>query len=259
MKAVLGFVLVLCHLGATQAWNCQEAPRLYNARQIEASQGKVLARGSSNRVYFLSGKSWYRLGSVSLKHVSIGSAGIWGVDSANRVYKFVAGEFLPSTGTLLHQVDAGGNGQVVGLTPTTNTTYCLISTSAASYKGVGSLSWRSLGRAMKHYSCGPYGCWGVDSNNRVYVSQVSPTACSSSAWSLVSGRPMHMIDVSTDGRVFGVTTTGLVYQRTHVSSSRPQGLTWSSVPMCMPVTSLTYDLGQLWILTKSGLLLQCTH
>nr|XP_057933129.1 fish-egg lectin-like [Doryrhamphus excisus] len=259
MKAVIAFLLVLCHLGATGAWSCQEAPRLYYTRQIEASQGKVLARTSSNRVYFLSGKSWYRLGSVSLKDVSVGPAGIWGVDSSNRVHKFIAGEFLPSTGALLQQVDAGGNGQVVGLTPT-NYTHCLRSTYAAPYKGVGSLSWSSMGRVMKDYSCGPrFGCWGVDQSNRVYVSQVSPTTCGSSSWTLVTGFTMSMIDVSTDGSVFGVTTNGLVYQRTGISSHRPQGTSWVSVPMCMAVSSLSYDLGQLWVLTNSGLLLQCSH
>ncbi|XP_061817238.2 fish-egg lectin-like [Nerophis lumbriciformis] len=259
MKATVSFLLVLCHLAATRAWTCKEAPRLSSARQIAAGQGQVLARSSYNRVYFLSGTSWYRLGSVSLKDVSVGPSGIWGVDYTNRVYKFVAGEFRPSSGPLLQQVDAGGDGQVVGLTPTSNLTYCLRSNYASAFKGVGSLSWNSLGRTMKSYSCGPlYGCWGVDQSNRLYVSQVSPTTCSSSGWSLVSAS-MSMIDVGADGSVFAVTTSGLVYQRTGISRSRPQGVGWSSVPMCMAITSVSYDLGQLWALTSSGLLLQCSH
>lgn len=77
-----------------------------------------------------------------------------------------------SSGLYMQQVDAGGNDQVVGVAPTYGT-YCLKSTIASAYRGVGSLSWSSLSRTMGYYSCGPlYGCWGVDRSNQVYVTQV---------------------------------------------------------------------------------------
>ncbi|XP_072233113.1 fish-egg lectin-like [Leuresthes tenuis] len=73
----------------------------FPASQIDAGQGKVVLRDRHSRAYFLSGSHWYRLGSVYLKHVLVGDAGIWGVDYANRVYKYIAGEFVRSNASLL--------------------------------------------------------------------------------------------------------------------------------------------------------------
>lgn len=260
MKAVAVFLLVLCYLAVSHAWTCREAPRLSNVRQIDAGQGKVVASTSSNYAYFLIGSYWYRLGSARLKHVSVGPAGMWGVDSSNRVHKYVAGNFVQSSGLSMQQVDAGGDGQVVGVTPSSHSTYCLRSSSASTYKA-GSLSWSSLSRTMKYYSCGPlYGCWGVDSSHRVYVTQrITPTSCSTYSWTSVSGISAKMIEVGTDGSVFAVTTTGQVYQRNGISSSRPYGSSWSRIPMCMAMNHLSYDLGQLWVVTSGGLLMQCSH
>ncbi|KAM7366879.1 hypothetical protein PAMP_014817 [Pampus punctatissimus] len=213
MKAVAVFLLVLCYLAVSHAWNCKVAPRLYNVKQVDAGQGKVVARDSNYYVYFLSGSSWYRLGSLRLKHVSVGPAGMWGTDTSNKVYKYIAGNFVGATGLSMQQVDAGGDGQVVGVS-SSQSSYCLRSSLALAYKGVGSLSWNSLSRTMRYYSCGPlYGCWGVDTSNRVYTQRITPTSCSGTGWIYVSGISAKMIEVATDGSVFAVATNGQVYQR----------------------------------------------
>ncbi len=81
------------------AWKCGDAPRLYNAVQIDAGQGQVVARDTSSYVYFLIGAYWQRMTtSVRFRHVSVGPAGLWGSGTTNKVYKYVAGNFLPSTG-----------------------------------------------------------------------------------------------------------------------------------------------------------------
>lgn len=46
------------------------------------------------------------LGTVPLKHVSAGPAGIWGADPSNKVYKYVAGDFVPSEGKGGHAAPA---------------------------------------------------------------------------------------------------------------------------------------------------------
>ncbi|XP_018559505.1 fish-egg lectin-like [Lates calcarifer] len=260
MKAVAAFLLVLCYLAGSHAWNCKEAPRLYYPKQIDAGQGQVVAIDKYNRAYYLSGSSWYRLGSVSLKHVSVGPAGIWGTDNSNKVYKYIGGDFKLAKGLSLEQVDAGGDGQVVGITPSTHTVYCLRDIDTWGHKGVDTLSWYSLSKKMKYYACGPkYGCWGIDSSSKVYHTKtITPSSCSSSGWTYVSGTTMKMIEVGTDGSVFGVATNGQVYQRMSIYSSRPQGLYWSSVSMCMPISHLAYDLGNLWVVTNSSMFLQCS-
>lgn len=254
------FMLMLCCLAASHAWRCTEAPRLYNAAQIDAGQGMVVARNSYYYPYFLSGTAWYRLGTVKLKHVTAGPAGIWGTGTSNRVYKYTAGNFTAVPGSL-QQVDAGGDGQIVGVAPRNFYTYCLRSTYASFYKGTGSVSWSSLSRTMRYYSCSPNNvCWGVDTRSQVYVTQrVTPTTCGTYNWIRVSGISMKMVEISTDGSVFGLATNGRVYQRRGISSSRPQGLSWSYISMCMEIKHLSYDLGRLWVVTTSGLLMVCTH
>ncbi|XP_071358968.1 fish-egg lectin-like [Trachinotus anak] len=261
MKAVAAFLLVLCYLAASHAWNCREAPRLSNAAQIDAGLGKVVAVNRYNQPFILIGTRWYRLSTTSLKHVSVGPAGMWGTSTSNRVYKLISGNFQISSGLSMQQVDAGGDGQVVGVAPGNLVTYCLRDRIALAYKGVGSLSWSSLGRRMRYYSCSPNnGCWGVDTSFRVlYTQRIIPSSCGTSGWSFVSGQSMTMIEVSTDGSVFGVNRRGQVYQRVGISSSRPQGTAWRYVPMRTSIRHVSYDLGRLWAVTTSGLLMLCTH
>ncbi|KAK9525422.1 hypothetical protein VZT92_016134 [Zoarces viviparus] len=259
MKGVVAFLLVLCYLAiGVAAWTCTEAPRLYNVQQIDAGLGKVIAR-DHNYAYFLAGSSWYRLSTIRLKHVSVGPAGIWGVGSNNLVYKYIAGNFQQSRGLSMLQVDAGGNDQVVGVNNGWGA-YCLRSASALAYSGPSSLSWTYLSRSMKYFSCSPHnGCWGVDRSYRVYYAQVNPSTCSSSAWRIVSGRSLQMIEVGTDGKVFGVSTTGQVVQRAGISSRYPYGTSWVTIDVCLRMRHVSYDLGKLWVVSQSGFVLQCTH
>ncbi|XP_062299994.1 fish-egg lectin-like [Scomber scombrus] len=260
MKAVAAFLLVLCHLAVSHAWTCSEAPSLSNIKQIDAGQGQVVARTSHNQAFFLIGSRWYYLGTNKLKHVTVGPAGLWGVDTSNKVNKYVAGKFLPSTGLTMQQVDAGGDGQVVGVT-SSNKPYCLTSSRALSYRGTGSPSWTAFSGTLKYFSCGPlFGCWGTNSINNVYVKKkITATTCAMTGWQHVSGIAAKMIEVGTDGSVFAVTTTGKVYQRYGITSSRPQGSGWRLVPMCMAIQHLSYDLGTLWVVTTSGFTMRCTH
>ncbi|GLD48083.1 fish-egg lectin-like protein [Lates japonicus] len=180
-----------------------------------------------NRAYYLIRTYWYSLSSGYVKHASVGPAGIWGTDTKNKVYKYIGGNFTLVNGLSLEQVDPGGDGQVVGVTPSTYYAYCLRDSYSLAYKGTGS--------------------------------RVIPSSCGYSSWRYVSGLSMKMIEVASDGSVFGVSTNGRVYQRTGIYGSRTYGLSWSYVSMQKPISHVTYDLGNLWAVTTSGLLLQCTH
>ncbi|XP_026220267.1 fish-egg lectin-like [Anabas testudineus] len=261
MKGVAVFVQVLCYLAVTYAWKCVEAPQQYPAAQIDAGQGMVVMTDQQNQAYFLSGSTWYKLGTVKLQHVSVGPAGIWGVDTLNKVYKYVAGDFVPSEGLAMKQVDAGGLGQVVGVSFTSsNNTYCLQSTIASSYSQDSSLYWNSLSSSMIYYSCGPlYGCWGTDSSDKIYVTQTFlPNTCEASGWLVVEGAA-RMVEVGTDGTVFVLNAGGDVYLRNSISSSTPQGSSWTRIPMCFTIKHITYDLGQLWVVTTGGIILKCSQ
>ncbi|XP_071776095.2 fish-egg lectin-like [Centroberyx gerrardi] len=258
MKTIAAFLLVLCHLDISHAWNCKEAPQLSYATQIDAGQGKVVATDKYHHAYFLSGSTWYRLPSATLKHVTVGHAGTWGVSTSDYIYKLVGGSWARASG-LLKQIDAGGNLFVVGVNAGHNT-YCLKTSYTLGFKGTGSVSWTRMPTNLMYYSCGPYGCWGVDTSHRVYLTRsVTPSTCASSGWTQISGLALKMVEVGSDGSVFGVNTSGQVYQRTRITSSRPQGTAWTQVPMCMTMKHVSYDLGKLWVLSNTGLVLQCTH
>ncbi|XP_053271424.1 fish-egg lectin-like [Pleuronectes platessa] len=261
MKAAAAFLLVLGCLAVSHAWRCSGAPQLSKALQIDAGMGMVVATDAYKRAYFLSGRSWYRLGTTALKHVSVGPAGTWGTDAANRVHKLVAGNFKRATGLTMQQVDAGGGGQLVGSRPSTNLAYCLRKTSAVQYYGVGGIGWSTLSRALKYISCGPlYGCWGVDIKSNVFLTRtMSPTSCGTSGWIYVKGITMKMVEVGTDGSIFAVSTKGKVYQRVGIAARRPQGTAWRLVQTCMDVQHVSYDLRQLWVVTTSHILMTCTN
>ena len=79
-------------------WTCREIPQQSQAAQIDAGHANIVLTDRNSRAYFLSGPNLYSLGSVSFKHVTVGDAGIWGVDNNNKVYKYIADEFVPSNG-----------------------------------------------------------------------------------------------------------------------------------------------------------------
>ncbi|XP_056133534.1 fish-egg lectin-like [Lampris incognitus] len=259
MKIIFALALLaLCLLSTIQAWSCSDGPRLYRASQIDAGLGQVVATDLYRRTFYLSSTSWTSLPSASLQHVTVGSAGIWGVTNSYRVYRFVAGRWRAASGLSLKQIDAGGDTFVVGTT-TSTLTYCLRTSRAVTFNGAGSLSWSRLSGNMVYYSCGSLGCWGVTNRYRVYFTRtVSPTTCSNSGWSYISGVSMRMIEAGSDGKVFGVTTAGHIYERTGISSSRPYGTSWTRVSTCITARHVSYDLGKLWVVTTAYNVMTCT-
>uniref|UniRef100_A0A8C7PJJ7 Uncharacterized protein n=1 Tax=Oncorhynchus mykiss TaxID=8022 RepID=A0A8C7PJJ7_ONCMY len=70
------------------AWDCQEVVNIKNLMQIDAGLGQVVATDTSQIPYYLVGDEWIRLPG-SLKHITVGPAGIWGVNKADLIYKYV--------------------------------------------------------------------------------------------------------------------------------------------------------------------------
>ncbi|CAB1347417.1 unnamed protein product [Coregonus sp. 'balchen'] len=216
--------------------------------QIDAGLGQVVATDTSQIPFYLVGDKWIRLPG-SLKHITIGPAGIWGVNKGDSIYKYVAG--------LLKQVDAGGNQFIVGANMN-DTPYCLTSSATVGYKGPGSsLPWTGLPGAVKYYSCGPFGCWAVNKNDDIYIMSLNQD-CQNKGWSHIDGK-LSMIEVATDGSVFGVNSVGDVYTRDGITAIKPEGTGWSNVPMSLRMKHVTYDLGHLWVVSKSAVTTVCTR
>jgi hypothetical protein len=72
--------------------------------QIDAGLGQVVATDTSQTPYYLVGNEWIRLPG-SLRHITVGPAGIWGVSNGNLMFKYVAGnwaQFASKWRTLLN-------------------------------------------------------------------------------------------------------------------------------------------------------------
>ncbi|MEQ2234854.1 hypothetical protein ILYODFUR_035699 [Ilyodon furcidens] len=257
MKAVSTFLVLLNFLTSCYGWTCTAAPQQLDAAQLDAGKGMVVMTDKLSNVFFLSGSTWFKLGSVPLKHVSVGPAGIWGVNNNDTVFKFAAGDFFPVLGLDLKQVDAGGEGQVVGV-KVVNSIHCLDAGKASSIKQQGLMNWNTLEGQLMYFSCGPNGCWGVNSNQEIYFTKVSPNNCGISGWTKTDGAAVK-VEVGTDGRVFVVNSSGNLYERMGISDTVPQGTGWSHISFCLPIRHASYDLGRLWLVTEGGVILSCTN
>ncbi|XP_055769966.1 fish-egg lectin-like [Salvelinus fontinalis] len=153
--------------------------------QIDAGLGQVVATNTSQIPYYLVGDKWIRLPD-SLKHITVGPAGIWSINSETKISKYVAGNWVTY---LFFQLNLN---------------------------------------------------------------------CQNKGWSHIDGK-LSMIEVATDGSVFGVNSAGDVFTRDGITASKPEGTGWSNVPMYMPKKHETYDLGRLWVVSKTGVTMVCTH
>ncbi|KAJ1133513.1 hypothetical protein NDU88_011800 [Pleurodeles waltl] len=112
----------------------------------------------------------------------------------------------------LKQIDAGGAQFVAGVKSNDNIG-CLDESKTVSAKDGSALTWTNIPGSLKYYSCGPRGCWGVNSANTVfYRGATSPNSCAGTSWQMISGA-LAMVEVGRDGSVYGVNSAGVLYQR----------------------------------------------
>ncbi|XP_018410273.1 PREDICTED: fish-egg lectin-like, partial [Nanorana parkeri] len=188
-----------------------------------------------------------------LIHVSVGPAGVWGVNRANTIFKFQDNAWLPISGAL-KQVDAGGDKFLGGVNAQDNI-FCLRQSCTVSRSSA--VSFTPLEGSLKYYSCGPVGCWGVNSGNSIYFRHnVNPTACQGNQWQHIEGS-LVMIEVGTDGSVYGVNSAGNVYRREGISAKTPIGTSWTQLDFCATFKHVTYDNGYLWLINPSGGIYRC--
>ncbi|XP_043964098.1 fish-egg lectin-like [Gambusia affinis] len=254
MKTLTTFLVLLNYFTRCHGWICTIAPEHLAATQVDAGNGMVVMTDRNSNAFILSDSTWSKLGSVALKHVSVGLAGVWGVDQDNTVYKFAAGDFFPTRGLSLIEVDAGQR-QVVGVT-TQNSIHCLNASTASATEKEAVLKWNTIPGALMYFSCGPLGCWGVNSVQDIFFTKVSPDNCGISGWNKIDGAAVK-VEVGSDGRVFVVNQPGNVYERIGITEAVPQGTGWRQISFCVTIKHVTYDLGRLWLLTEAGVILNC--
>ncbi|XP_067831563.1 fish-egg lectin-like [Heptranchias perlo] len=224
-------------------------------KQIDAGNGQVFGVGHSGMVVTRRGAHWLRVPG-NLAHVTVGPAGVWGVDRAFTVYKLVGGSWAIMAGHL-KQIDAGGD-QIIAGVSRRNTVFCASKQQAVRAASYLSPAYRRVPGGMKYYSCGPKACWGLNSAGYIYLrDHVSSNFCVGSHWRRIGGR-LAMVEVGTDGSVYGINRCGRVYRRVGISTKRPDGTAWRH--MNFPgrrFRHLSADLGILWLVEVNGSIIRC--
>ncbi|XP_053547056.1 fish-egg lectin-like [Bombina bombina] len=237
--------------GANAGLNCMVAPG--NLKQIDAGNGDVYGVNDDGNIYRWNVNNWEQVPG-QLMHVTAGPAGVWGVNKANTIFKLQEGTWMAVTG-LLKQVDAGGNQFLAGVNGL-DMIYCLNQMYTNSKSSVTPFTY--IDGSLKYYSCGPLGCWGVNSGNNIYYRySTTLSACQGSNWKYIEGS-LVMVEVGTDGSVYGVSPEGNVYTRMGIDAKNPIGTTWEQLDFCSNFKHVTYDAGTLWLLTKKGDIFKCT-
>lgn len=247
--------LLLLHLtGLSLAMLCIEIPG--NLKQIDVSNGQVVGVNDEDQIFMWFEHNWIQIDGA-LKHITVGPAGIWGVNKDNSIYRMVSGSWALMPG-LLKQIDAGGD-QFISGANANDDIFCLSKSGAipANLQS-SSLPWVHIEGKLKYYSCGSLGCWGVNSADDIYYRWSStPDSCAGSRWQNIPGK-LSMIEVGTEGTVYGVNAQGYVYRRDGITASNPIGTDWSQVDACgNSYKHVAYDLGLLWMLTTDGRILKC--
>ncbi|KAI2659966.1 Fish-egg lectin [Labeo rohita] len=201
-------LLFSCQFLHTLALDC--TVMFGNLKQIDAGLGSVVGVNNLNEPFVLINNVFIKI-NMSLKHFSVGPAGWLGVNSANYIFKFQSGSFIQFPG-LLKQVDAGGD-QIIAGVNMNDDIFCLNMDANDKWPS-STIPWVHIPGKLKYYSCGPYSCWGVNSYDQIWILRdVSNNACSGSGNFLNIGGLLSMIEVATDGSVFGVNYQGNLYQR----------------------------------------------
>ncbi|KAL1266873.1 hypothetical protein QQF64_002548 [Cirrhinus molitorella] len=201
-----------------------------NLKQIDAGSGSVVGVNNLNEAFVLFDNVFIKI-SRSLKHFSVGPAGWLGVDLADNIFKLKSGSFIQFPG-LLKQVDAGGD-QIPAGVNTHEAIYCANMDANNNWPSPTPSPWVRISGSLKYYSCGPYSCWGVNRNDQIYIRKdVSNNGCSGSGSFVNIPGLLAMIEVATDGSVFGVNSQGVLYRRIGVTRSNPTGTEWQSMVAC---------------------------
>uniref|UniRef100_A0A671R9G3 Uncharacterized protein n=1 Tax=Sinocyclocheilus anshuiensis TaxID=1608454 RepID=A0A671R9G3_9TELE len=138
----------------------------------------------------------------------------------------------------LKQADAGSDQIIVGVSPIDDI-FCL-NKNANNVGTSGDALWTQIAGKMSYYSCGP--CYHAISEFSVFWSGV---------FEAISGS-LSMIEVATDGNVFGVDPQGSLLQRIGVIDTR-----WTAIICPNGHKHVTFDLGRLYVICSDVSFRRC--
>ena len=146
---------------------------------------------------------WTRV-SGALKHVSVAGDGtVWGVNSADQIFRRDGGAWTRIPGAL-KQVSAGGANQIWG-----------VNSADAIFQWNGS-SWTRVSGALKHVSVAGDGTvWGVNSADQIFRRD-------GGAWTRISGA-LKQVSAGSANQIWGVELADAIFQWNGSSWTRVSG------------------------------------
>ncbi|XP_060639785.2 fish-egg lectin-like [Anolis sagrei] len=253
--AVRRILFLLADLLLLNAQLCTEIPNPGLLKQIDAGNGLVVGLEPTGNVFMLNGEDWLYLAG-GMQHVSVGISGIWMVDYDKHIYRLL-GSNLEKVSESFEQINAGGNLFVAGV-KSGNHPMCLSSSEFLAMKPTSSVTWTVMSGTMKSLSCGLQGCWGVNTAGSVYFrTGIEPQRCQGTRWEYIPST-FSMIDVGSDGKVYGMKKGGDVFYRDGITDSKASGTRWTKVNnINARAKHLTYDANILWLITQDDRILRC--
>ncbi|OCT73541.1 hypothetical protein XELAEV_18036520mg [Xenopus laevis] len=231
---LLFICLYLLYAGAIAELPCTVIPG--KLKQLDVGNGEVYGVADDDTIYF-----W-------LTHVTVGPAGVWGVNKDDYIYRLNNFYWVQVSGRL-NPIDAGGDKFISGANADDDI-YC-VSQDPSTFPA-NAIPYVHVEGKLKHYACGPLGCWGVNSANEIYYRNQG------TGWVRVEGS-LIMVEVGTDGSVFGVNSEGPVLQRAGISPKNPRGTSWIGIDVCNSFRYVSYDAGFLWLIGDNGSIFKCEY
>ncbi|XP_069803272.1 fish-egg lectin-like [Dendropsophus ebraccatus] len=253
MSFILGLIFLCAGASAVAAeYDCLSVAG--KLKQIDAGAGEVYGVDDNGATFHLVGDSWQQLPGQFI-HVTVGPAGVWAINRTNIVHKLQDNRWKSVTG-FLQQVDAGFSKSVGGVGPN-GYIYCLNENCVNSRSSL--LTFTRIDGSLRYYSCGLFGCWGLSFDNRIFFRQnVASSACQGTGWQPIEGS-LRVIEVGSDGSVYGINPAGDAFKRMNVTASNPTGTSWSQIDVCATFKHVTYDAGVLWLLSQNGDIYKCAE
>uniref|UniRef100_A0A673HK83 Uncharacterized protein n=1 Tax=Sinocyclocheilus rhinocerous TaxID=307959 RepID=A0A673HK83_9TELE len=150
----------------------------------------------------------------------------------------------------LKQANAGSDQIIVGVSPIDDI-FCL-NKNANNVGTSGNALWTQIAGKMSYYSCGPYSSESELSRENRHQKGLTGACCGGSGvFEAISGS-LSMIEVATDGNVFGVDPQGSLLQRIGVIDTR-----WTAIICPNGHKHVTFDLGRLYVICSDVSFRRC--
>eukprot|EP00092_Neocalanus_flemingeri_P024879 GFUD01026978.1.p1 GENE.GFUD01026978.1~~GFUD01026978.1.p1 ORF type:complete len:662 (+),score=98.61 GFUD01026978.1:102-2087(+) len=237
-----GFRLTWKAVPGQSEWHQHQFPGIET--NVAVGPAGIWGINSAQEIYKKTSNSWEKVDG-KLKDISVGHH-VWGVNKDDDILRMNEGTWENIPGKLM-QVSASGvngvNGAVWGVKS---------DNSIHRYRSASS-DWERVGEGLMMVSCGQPGVWGVNSHNDIYyrVGTYGGVDSAGQSWKHVPG-VLIWISSGSMGDVYGVSTDGSLYKREGITEIIPTGTHWLHHDQPFLTKQVDVFAGEIWGVRKSN-------